>query len=309
MKKQLVAVLLVLMMAMGAVAFAADPDRLVFVNVPSGTLEADLAEFQPILDHIEAVMGIPIEYKVVMDYAAVLQAMMDGWADMARLGPFQVVQAQDLFDGVVLACDIKSNTGEPFYYSLVLADPSLGIGIPGEYYPAFRWLTRQIDTAPRDLVWDITGNAIDAGAFIGHTIAFVEPTSASGYMAPMATLGNHAADFDEVLFAGSHAASIIALANGTVDVACTNEFRLLKGLETGDITPDQYTIVLWSDPIPGNGIVIRPGWSDEFVARLRDAWLTVPAEVAGIFKLDGFAPAVASDYDPMRALSEHVLED
>ena len=272
--------LLLAVLLVGFAVFAvATPTELVFVNVPSGSAEDDVLRFQPILDHLSESLGVPIRYVVATDYASVLQAMLYGHADMARVGGFTYVQGEALFGAFPVARDIKANTGQPYDYSYVLARPELGLDPE--------------TLTPEDLA--------------GLTIAFVSPTSTSGCLVPKWTLMEFGVDegaFAEVFYAGSHDAAILALANGTVDLACCNDFRLEKNLTAGNITQDQYVIALQSLPVPTNPIIVRPGLGEEFIAALTGAWLTVPAEVCAPFKLNGFTAVTPTSYDVIRALAE-----
>jgi len=238
-----------------------------------------MEKFQPILDYVAETAGISIKYMVVTDAASSIQALQFGHADMARLGPFQYVQARELMGAYPIARDIKSNTGEPFYYSLILAKAGYGF--------------EDVDVTAENLR--------------GLDIAFVSPTSTSGYMVPetmLTELGMTDADYGEIYFAGTHGTSILALANGVVDLACTNEFRYLMAIDEGVIAPEDVTIIMRSDPIPTDPILLRPGLDGELVARLMAAWLTVSPEACEAFKLDGFAPAIDEDYDPIRAIAD-----
>jgi len=279
MNKRLGLLLVVLLVGFTVSVGAVPPEELVFVNVPSGSAEDDVLAFQPILDHLSTQLEIPIEYVVATDYAAVLQAMLYGHADMARVGGFTYIQGEVLFGAIPIACDIKTNTHMPYDYAYVLARPGLGL--------------EPETVSPEDLA--------------GLRIAYVDPTSTSGCLVPKITLINFGVtdeDFSEIYFAGSHDAAILALANGTVDLACCNDFRLEKNLAAGNIAEGQYVILLRSDPIPTNPIIVRPGLGEGFIAALTGAWLTVPPEACAPFKLDGFAPITPTTYDLIRALVE-----
>lgn len=264
-------------LASGEDEAASDPTQLVFVNVPSGSAGDDVAMFQPILDSLAATLGIPIQYIVATDYSAVLQAMRFGHADMARVGAFNFIQAEALFGAAALVVDVKSNTHQAFDYALILARPDLGI---------------QSESATADQLR-------------GLRLAYVDVTSTTGGLVPrmmLKRLGLEDKDFAEVYYAASHDAAILALAHGTVDLACCNDFRLEKNLASGNIAEGQYVIALRSDPVPTNAVIIRPGFSPEFIARLQAAWLAVPLEACTAFGLDGFAVVTADAFSVIRSI-------
>lgn len=253
-----------------------------FVNIPSGTMDSDIVEFQPILDFVEgyvqdAGFDVEIEAIVVMDYSAAIQAMLHGHAEMCRFGPAQYVLLQRESGGgvVPLARDVKGKTGLPFYNTMIIARADSEI--PG---------------ICSCLVNDLT-------------IAFVDETSTSGYLVPQVTLGKLGLsqdDFAEIYFAGSHEASIIAVWEGHVDIACTNEYRYGLAIDSGTIVESEMSVLAVSDPIPTNPIVVSDSLDPDLIAALQDAWLAVPNEVAAGFGLAGFAPVIDADYNPIRDL-------
>ena len=278
MKKALWSVALVLALAVSA--FATTTIR--FVDVPSGDQTADTIAFQPIIDFVEDYVNekgfdVKIEPLVVLDYSSAIQAMIHGHAEMSRFGPNQylLLQRESGNAFTPLARDIKGNTGLPFYntYFIARADSE----IPG---------------LCSCLVSD-------------YDIAFVDETSTSGYLVPLvelAKLGLSPDDFDNVYFAGSHAASIQAVWDGHVDIAVTNEYRYGMAIDEGVIVESEMDVLLISAPIPTNPIVAANSLGEDLINILREAWLAVPAEIASGFSLAGFAPATDADYDPVRDL-------
>jgi len=259
----------------------ADPSELTFVNVPSGSSSDDVEAFRPILAWVSDQLGIPVKYVVATDYAAVLQAMRFGFADLARVGAFNVVQAEALFGASALVVDVKANTHQPFDYALILARTDLGIQ---------------------------SGSAT-ADQLRGLRLAYVDPTSTTGGLVPrmmLQRLGLKDEDFSTVYYAGSHDAAIIALAQGTVDLACCNDFRLGKNLAAGNIADGQFVVALQSDPIPTNAVIVRPGFAPEFLARLTAAWLSVPKEACAPFALDGFASAAPDPFGVIRQIVDEL---
>ena len=278
MKKALVCLAIVGLFMFGA--FATETIR--FVNIPSGDMDSDIVAFAPILQFVEDYVndaGFDIEFEsiVVLDYSAAIQAMIHGHAEMSRFGPAQylLLQKESDFGFTPLARDIKGKTGLPFYNTLFIARADTGI--PG---------------LCSCLVKD-------------YTMAFVDETSTSGYLVPLVellALGLSPDSFSEVYWAGSHAASIQAVWDGHVDIAVTNEYRYGLAIDEGVIVESEMQVLLVSAPIPTNPIIASNSLGKDLLAVLGEAWLAVPADIAGGFGLGGFALAVDADYDSVRAL-------
>ena len=283
MKVRTLSLIMVFFLFIGVVvnvwAHGETPDKLVFINIPAGTTTDNVDKFQPTIDWVEEQVGIPIEVIEATDYAVAVEALHYKHADFARLGAMSLINANDLYGIYPIARDIKSNTGEPFYHSVLITRADSGIECP----------------------CDICCNAADL------TIAFVDPESASGFLFPnlmLAQLGIDTANLKEYVFAGSHASAIISVAKGFTDLAGTNEYRLGKGYESGDVEEDEIRILLTSGPIPTSPICVRPGLDEELVAKLQAAFLSVPYDTARIFALDGFAAATVEDYRMFEELLE-----
>jgi len=278
MKKVLFATALVFMLSLGLAA----TETIRFVNIPSGSMETDIVAFAPILQYVEdyvndAGFDVQFEAIVVLDYSSAIQAMIHGHAEMCRFGPSQYVllQRESDFGFTPLARDVKGNTGLPYYNTLFIARKDTGI--PG-------FCSCLVDD---------------------YTIAFVDETSTSGYMVPLVTLEKYGLsedDFSEVYFAGSHAGSIQAVWDGHVDIGCTNDYRYNLAIVENVIDEDEMQVLVVSDSIPTNPIVVSNDLDPALIKVLQEAWLSVPADVAAGFKLAGFAAASDGDYDPIRAL-------
>jgi phosphonate transport system substrate-binding protein len=107
--------------------------------------------------------------------------------------------------------------------------------------------------------------ASSVGALRGKTIAWVDPTSASGYLVPRIHLAARGLDthelFGKELFVGSHAAVVRAVFEGIADVGATYAEQPEPGqpiTRAGfrDVAPDHPVRVLeWTQAIPNDVIV------------------------------------------------------
>jgi phosphonate transport system substrate-binding protein len=63
--------------------------------------------------------------------------------------------------------------------------------------------------------------------------------------------------FKEVKFSGSHGASILAVKNGSIEVAATNNIDLDRMAEKGQASWDDFNILWKSELIPGSPMCVR----------------------------------------------------
>jgi phosphonate transport system substrate-binding protein len=146
----------------------------------------------------------------------------------------------------------------------------------------------------------------------GKRIAFVDPTSTSGYIYPMVLLikaglvqnRDPKTFFREAVFAGAHDAALLALLNGTVDAAAVFDDapqRLLPDKSRAA----ELVMVAESARIPNDGVCVRQGLEPELVERLTQALIGLNrpehrAILLRLYNIDGLIPAKDQDYDPVR---------
>ena len=146
----------------------------------------------------------------------------------------------------------------------------------------------------------------------GRRIAFVDPTSTSGYIYPMVLLikaglvrnRDPKTFFREAVFAGAHDAALLALLNGTVDAAAVFDDAPQR------LLPDkaraaELLVVAESAPIPNDGVCARQGLEADLVERLTQALLSLNRPehreiLRRLYNIDGLVPARDQDYDPVR---------
>jgi phosphonate transport system substrate-binding protein len=132
---------------------------------------------------------LPVRATVTLDYTTLVESMRSGHVHFGWLTPSPLVLAERLFGVRVLLTQVRR--GQPTYFSaFVVRDDS-----------RFRTL--------EDLR--------------GASVAWVDPTSTSGYVIPRYLIVQRGFDpsrfFSRQVFAGQHDASVIAVQQGQVDVA------------------------------------------------------------------------------------------
>jgi len=224
-------------------------------------------------------VGVPIRVTVASDYAAVIEALRNRTADLAFVHPAGYVLANREAKAMIVAKDRWH--GNTSYTSRIYVRKDSGL--------------RTLE--------DLRG----------RTIAFVDPTSTSGYVYPMVMLiqkglvqnKDPKTFFKEFVFSGSHDAGLLALLNGHVDAFASFDQAREQYLKD----PAQRERLIWvaeSAPIPEGGICAREGLDAALVGRVRTALLAMRGGeyepiLKKLYDIDGFEPAEDREYEPVRA--------
>ena len=226
--------------------------------------------------------GAPVRVTVASDYAAVIEALRNRTADLAFVHPVGYVLASREAKARIVARNLWH--GKSTFTSRIYVRKASGI----------------------KTLEDLRGK----------TMAFVVPTSSSGYTYPMVLLIQRGlvrdrdpkTFFREVVFAGAHDAAMRALLNGHVDSIASFDMAREQYL-SDPAEREKITFVAETPPIPEAGIAARDGLDPAAFARVRGALLQMrgPAYAAllkRMYDIDGFEPAEDRDYDPVRAAVE-----
>jgi phosphonate transport system substrate-binding protein len=147
----------------------------------------------------------------------------------------------------------------------------------------------------------------------GKKFAFVDPTSASGYLYPTDYLYKQGITkpkefFADVVFAGAHDKVVGAVYSGQVDAGAVY-LNILERKAVQDLYPDlkqKVRVLTSTGQIANDNEAVRKGLSREFFAKLQNAMLKVAAAPEGKKALqdaqgiDGLAKGDDKDYDPLR---------
>jgi phosphonate transport system substrate-binding protein len=149
----------------------------------------------------------------------------------------------------------------------------------------------------------------------GKRVAFTEQASTSGYMYPRALLAANGvdadSDLDEVIFAKSHDAAVVALLNGSADAACCFDDARLNAEKMGFSDIMKTTRILAYTPeIPADNVTLYSQLDAELSATIVDGLIKVAADPQGaqilmdLYEVEGLVPATDSDYDPVRQMAQ-----
>ena len=278
----LLSALLLLVLTALAPSEAAAQDRLHLVLTPSQKPTDLLAAGEDFGKALGQLVGVPVRVTVASDYAAVIEALRNRTADLAFVHPAGYVLANREAKAMIVARNLWH--GKATFTSRIYVRKDAGLA----------------------KLEDLRGK----------TIAFVDPASSSGYIYPMLLMMQRGlvkgrdpkTFFREVVFSGSHDASMQALLNGHVDAIASFDMAREQYLKD----PAQREKLAWvaeTPPIPEAGIAAREGLSPALVNRVRAGLLqmkgpTYAALLKRMYDIDGFEPAEDRDYDPVRAAVE-----
>ena len=232
--------------------------ELVFAVVPAENASGVIDRWTPFCDYLAKQLGTKVTLRIANDYAAVIEGQRAGNIQIAYYGPASFARA--VITGVkteAFAIDVNS-------------DGSKG------YYSVFYVLAK----SPYQKIEDLKGK----------NLGLVDPNSTSGYNMPLYTLNameiTAESFFSKVQVTGSHENAVLALAQGTVDVAAnwwnadddSNLTRMLnkhmlKNADGTEMKRDDFRIVLKSKLIVNSPYAYVADLPDDLKAAIRTAFL------------------------------------
>lgn len=238
--------LLILTLAAPAAATAADrPLNVILIPADGGTEAGTKADYQPLFNAVSRTSGLRFEIRVGQSYGAVVEALCNGTADIAFVGPVTYIQAHNRHCAELLAVAVEK--GQSIYYSGLFAK----VGSP---------------------ITSVKG-------LKGKRVAFGDVNSASSFIYPMAMILDAGLDpvrdLKDVRITGSHANSLAALTQGQVDVAALSFDSFDKAVRQGAVKADSVKVVARSDAIPYPPIIMNAKLAAPLKAKLKLAFRNV----------------------------------
>jgi phosphonate transport system substrate-binding protein len=242
--------------------------ELVYAVVPAENATGVVDRYTPFVEYLGRELGTKVTLRIANDYAAVIEGQRAGDIHIASYGPASFARAR--LTGVAtdaLVIDVNS-------------DGSKG------YNSVFYVLAK----SPYQKIEDLKGK----------NLGLVDPNSTSGYNMPLYTLDKLGISpdtfFGKTQVTGSHENAVLALAQGTVDVAAnwwnaeddSNLTRMLKKgmLKSADGSPMQkedFRIILKSELIINSPTAVLSSLPAELKAAIRSAFVDAAAKDKAAF--------------------------
>lgn len=248
---------------------------------PIENVEKTRDQLQPFIGYLEKKTGYKVELTVTSDYQSIINKMAQKQIDVAWFGPFSYVLAHKEAGAQAFAGTENSNSGK-IYYSMLIVHPESGIE--------------------------------NLNQLRGHSLAFTDPGSTSGYLIPKAMLIkinlNPDKDLKSIAFLGQHDAAVLAVKKRLVDAAAVSSIILHNMREKGLVGDKDYRIIQTSEAIPGSGAVwaYREGLSAEVYSKVKEAFFSANHEegALGFYaqEIGTFYPVEDRDYDIIRETSQ-----
>jgi phosphonate transport system substrate-binding protein len=245
---------------------------------------------------LEAKLGVPVKLFPSADYAGVMQGVAAGQLDAAAFGASG-------FAGTWLDCKCvepvvvpQETDGSTFYYSVMVTRADSGI--------------------------------ISIEQMKGHSLAFADPNSTSGYLIPSATLKANGIDladgkyFSRTGFAGGHEQGVVAVLNKQYDACVTwtsgqgekssgySRGNLRSMVSKGLLKMSDVNIIWQSGKIPNGLWAIRSALPESLKKEFAEFMLDLPKSHHDIFDQIargegvGYVPATMELYKDIIELRE-----
>lgn len=230
--------------------------------------------FEPFFAHLARALGRPHELTVTTDWAGIAVALGSGQSDCAWMGPWGFVLARARAGAEALATVLYE--GRPTYHAIIIGRPEL-----------------RIARFPEDAR--------------GLSISFADAGSTSGWLIPhhwFLQRGIEPRTYFRYRDGASHAANVISVASGQVDLATDFDRNLAAMIAGGRIRADQVQVVWRSDPLPNDALAVRRDLDAGLKAAIAQAALAVDAEAAARVmppSYTGWVAATAETYAPIEA--------
>jgi phosphonate transport system substrate-binding protein len=266
------------MILLGSPAFGSVewPEKIKVGLIPTEGGADIIARFEPLMTHLEKTLGVEVEPFSASDYAGIITAMAHNHIDFAYFGPKSYTEASARANAEALAVELDKS-GARGYHGIIITKKGSGI------------------------------TTLDDALNKGYTFSFTDPNSTSGCLVPSVLFYRDLETppeqlFKEVSFSGSHGASILAVKNGKIDVASTNNIDLDRMLEKGAASMDDFNIIWRSELIPGAPMCGRKDLPQSLKAAFIGALMLFNRDKEGVEKLQngGYAPVDDSMYDVIR---------
>jgi len=274
--------------AMAAPKMACErPQRLRFSFVPQGRDIDQQSAFGPLVEELRARLKMPVDVIVPTSYGGVIEGLIAGAIDVARLGPASYVTAR------------KGDPQITPFASMEQVEPNFAAqgGVSSVYYSLL--VTRQ--QGPYDSVASLKG----------RVLALADPDSTSGALIPRHLFARqYKLQFDQYFsrigYSGNHEKSVMAVLNHNADAAFVASTNLSRMISDGQLKKSDVRVLWRSGPIPFDPFVYRGQLCADIRNKIREVFLDKNALRVKLsldnLRATHFVPVRDADYQIIRAL-------
>lgn len=235
------------------------------------TAEDTRKSFGPLFAHLAKALGVDFELSVTTDWAGMAVAMASDNLDLAWMGPWGYIIANNASDCQAIAT-VKYDD-KPIYHAIVVGKPDL-----------------KIAKFPQDAK--------------GMSMSFADVGSTSGWLIPT-WYAKEVWKIDPKTYwkyteGASHPANEIAVQAGQTDLATDFDRNRNAMIASGRIKADSTKIYWTSDPLPNDAIAVPKNAPRDFAERVQKILLSITAEQAKTLlppRYSGFVAATHKSYD------------
>ncbi|MBN9594570.1 MAG: phosphonate ABC transporter substrate-binding protein [Afipia sp.] len=272
--------------------------ELTFAVVPAENASGVTERWAPFISYLSKELGVKVNLRIANDYAAVIEGQRSGAIHIASYGSASFARARMTGVKTEAFANDRNIDGTTGYYSMFFV----------------------LAKSPYKTIDDVKGK----------NLGLVDPNSTSGNNVPRFELNkmqitDAESYFSKVVFTGSHENALLALAQGTVDVAANqwtadNDSTLsqmltkgmLKNADGSAMKKEDFRIIHKSAPILNGPYAVLTDMPADMKAGIEKAFFEAPVKDKAAFDRlsDGqkkdFHPATTKDWDGMIELIKFV---
>jgi phosphonate transport system substrate-binding protein len=256
--------------------------ELVMAVIPAENAALTTERYTPFVEYLSKELGVKVTLRIVADYAAVIEGQRSEQVHIGYYGPASYARAY--------LTGVKTT---PFAIEV-------GKGGVKGYHSVFYVRAN----SPYNKIEDLKGK----------NLGLVDPNSTSGNNVPRLALDKMRIKpeefFGKVVYTGSHTNAVMALQQGTVDVAANawysdNDSELQRAADKGMLKKSDFRIIYKSDLIVNSPVAYLNSLPEDLKASIRKAWFDAPMKNKAAFeklsdgKNDPFQPVTHKEYEPV----------
>ncbi|MBT9314721.1 phosphonate ABC transporter substrate-binding protein [Leptothoe spongobia] len=267
---------------------AADIKEIEFGIISTESADNLKPQWEPLLADMSEAVGRPVKGFYATDYAGVIEGMGAGKVQVAWYGGKSYIEAAERSEAEAFVQTVALDGSKGYYSHLITNKENPIVG--------------EIDLEKGNGDKYVVENAADL------TFAFNDPNSTSGFLVPtyyvFAQQGANADKiFSELIFAGSHEATALAVSENQVDIATNNNENLARLEETAPDALEKIQIIWTSPVIPSDPLAYRKDLPDCLKDSIKDFFIGYDnTEVLEGLQWTGLDEAKDSDWNTIREL-------